>query len=83
MASGYYDATFKTYGNLMFYNGHAPDYFYFKSLDTYGGTTPEYAAKAKEISAAGAAALANPPTFSGGKDMPALKMLAQALDFLR
>lgn len=83
MASGYYDATFKTYGNLMFYNGHAPDYFYFKSLDTYNGTTPEYAAKAKEISAAGAAALANPPTFTEGEDMPALKMLAQALDFLR
>lgn len=65
---------FKIYGNLLFYNNHEPDYFYFNSLLTYSGTTPEYAVRAKEVAKSGFAALKNPPTFSNdnGEEMPAL-----------
>ena len=76
---------FKIYGNLLFYNKHELDYFYFNSLLTYSGTTPEYAVRAKEVADSGFDALKNPPTFSNnnGEEMPALEHLRTALAFLQ
>lgn len=81
-----YSETFRIYGNLMFYGGHQPDYFYFSSLLSYNSPEPAYNQMATEVAMKGAAALAKPPDFRKNPDtdeMPALKHLETALDFLR
>lgn len=44
-----YKGTFNKYKNLMFYDGHEVDYFYFSSLLTYIDDDPDYNALANEI----------------------------------
>jgi len=79
-----YKGTFKKYKNLMFYDGHEVDYFYFLSLLTYTDNDPDYNSLANEIVMQGAAALAKPPLFreTNSSEMPALMQLQKALEFL-
>ena len=79
------DPNFSIYKNLMFYKNHQVDYFYFSSLETYIDKDERYNIKAKEIAESAKQLLKAPPFFSDdqSKEMPALQMLRQALDFLR
>lgn len=80
-----YKGTFNKYKNLMFYDGHEVDYFYFSSLLTYIDDDPDYNALANEVAMQGIAALAKPPLFreTNSREMPALMQLQQALEFLQ
>lgn len=80
-----YKGTFNKYKNLMFYDGHEVDYFYFSSLLTYMDDDPDYNALANEIAMQGASALAKPPLFreTNSHEMPALIQLQEALGFLQ
>ena len=79
------DPNFRIYKNLMFYNKHQVDYFYFSSLETYIDKDERYNLRAKEI-AESARKILNRPSFfqdDPSKEMPALQMLEQALNFLQ